>query len=158
MVIVMITGDLLAMSLTTDNVRPSPAPNAWRIGRLTMAGVAMGVGQLAFCVGVLAVGRFPLDLGIDALRTLAFVALVFSSQATIYAIRGRRHLWGARPSPWLVASSLADVLIAAALAIGGIAMAPLPALIVASTLAAAAALTLGLAVVKLPVFARLGIT
>jgi hypothetical protein len=37
-------------------------------------------------------------------------------------------------------------------------MAPLPALIVASTLAAAAALTLGLAVVKLPVFARLGIT
>jgi H+-transporting ATPase len=158
MVIVMITGDFLAMSLTTDNVRPSPAPNAWRIGRLTMAGVAMGVGQLAFCVGVLAVGRFPLDLGIDALRTLAFVALVFSSQATIYAIRGRRHLWGARPSPWLVASSLADVLIAAALAIGGIAMAPLPALIVASTLAAAAALTLGLAVVKLPVFARLGIT
>ena len=158
MVIVMITGDFLAMSLTTDNVRPSPAPNAWRIGRLTMAGVAMGVGQLAFCVGVLAVGRFPLDLGIDALRTLAFVALVFSSQATIYAIRGRRHLWGARPSPWLVASSLADVLIAAALAIGGIAMAPLPALIVASTLGAAAALTLGLAVVKLPVFARLGIT
>ena len=158
MVIVMITGDFLAMSLTTDNVRPSPAPNAWRIGRLTMAGVAMGVSQLAFCVGVLAVGWFRLDLGIDALRTLAFVTLVFSSQATIYAIRGRRHLWGARPSLWLVASSLADVLIAAVLAIGGIAMTPLPALIVASTLAAAAALAFGLAVVKLPVFARLRIT
>jgi H+-transporting ATPase len=84
--------------------------------------------------------------------------LVFSSQATIYAIRGRRHLWGARPSLWLVASSLADVLIAAVLAIGGIAMTPLSALTVASTLAAAAALTLGLAMVKLPVFARLRIT
>jgi len=28
MVIVMITGDFLSMSLTTDNVRPSPIPNA----------------------------------------------------------------------------------------------------------------------------------
>jgi len=32
MVIIMLTGDLLGMSLTTDNVRPSPTPNAWRIG------------------------------------------------------------------------------------------------------------------------------
>jgi H+-transporting ATPase len=29
MVIVMITGDFLSMSLTTDNVRPSTMPNAW---------------------------------------------------------------------------------------------------------------------------------
>ena len=58
MVIVMITGDFLAMSLTTDNVRPSPTPNAWRIGSLTIAGVVMGVCLLAFCSGVLAVGKF----------------------------------------------------------------------------------------------------
>ena len=32
MVIVMIAGDFLSMSLTTDNLRPSPMPNAWRIG------------------------------------------------------------------------------------------------------------------------------
>jgi H+-transporting ATPase len=157
MVIVMIAGDFLAMSLTTDNVRPSPLPNAWRIGRLTMAGVVMGVCQLAFCVGVLAFGKFRLSLGIDALRTLAFAALVFSSQSTIYAIRGRRHLWGARPSLWLAASSVADVLIASGLAVGGIAMTPLPALVVGGTLAAATALALSLAVVKLPILARLRI-
>ena len=46
------------MSLTTDNVRPSPHPNSWRIGRLTIAGFVMGLGQLAFCVAVLAVGDF----------------------------------------------------------------------------------------------------
>ena len=51
MVIVMIAGDFLAMSLTTDNVRPSPMPNTWRIGRLTMAGVILGVCLLAFCTG-----------------------------------------------------------------------------------------------------------
>ena len=44
-------------------------------------------------------GKFGLDLGIGALRTLAFVALVFGSQATIYAIRERRHLWGIAPEP-----------------------------------------------------------
>ena len=64
MVIIMITGDFLGMSLTTDNVRPSPLPNAWRIGNLTIAGVIMGVCELAFCTGVLAVGKFELDLGI----------------------------------------------------------------------------------------------
>ena len=42
MVIVMITGDFLAMSLTTDRVRPSKMPNSWRIGRITSASVDSG--------------------------------------------------------------------------------------------------------------------
>jgi H+-transporting ATPase len=157
MVIVMIAGDFLAMSLTTDNVRPSPMPNSWRIGGLTMAGVVMGICLLAFCSAVLAVGKFEMGLGIDELRTVAFIALVFGSQATIYAIRQRRHLWGSRPSLWLAVSSVADILIAATLAISGIAMTPLPASMVASTFAAAVALTFVLDLLKVPVFARLGI-
>ena len=32
MVLIMITGDFFGMSLTTDNVRPSAAPDAWQIG------------------------------------------------------------------------------------------------------------------------------
>ena len=157
MVIVMITGDFLSMSLTTDNVRPSPMPNAWRIGSLTMAGVIMSICLLAFCSGILAVGKFEMAFGIKALRTLAFTALVFGSQATIYAIRQRRHLWGSRPSLWLAASSVADVLIASILAVGGIAMTPLPPLVIAGTLAAATAFAFVLDVVKVPVFARLAI-
>jgi H+-transporting ATPase len=157
MVIVLITGDFLAISLTTDNVRPSPMPNAWRIGSLTMAGAMLGFCLLAFCAGVLAVGTYEMRLGIDAIRTLAFVALVFGSQAMLYAIRGRRHQWGARPSRWLVASSVADIVIASILAVGGISMAPLPAVLVVSALAAAAAFAFALAAVKVPVFARLGI-
>jgi hypothetical protein len=60
MIIVMMAGDLLGMSLTTDNVRPSLLPNSWRIGTLTIAGIFMGVSELAFCVGVLAFGHFHL--------------------------------------------------------------------------------------------------
>lgn len=158
MVIVMVAGDFLAMSLTTDNVRPSPLPSEWRIGSLTIAGAVMAVCLLAFCSTVLAAGNFGMGLGIGALRTLAFIALVFGSQATIYAIRQRRHLWGTRPSLWLAASSIADIAIASALAVAGIAMTPLPVLVVASTLIAATAFAILLDFVKLPVFRRLGIT
>ena len=157
MVIVMVAGDFLAMSLTTDNVRPSPMPNAWHIGSLTIAGAILGVCLLGFCSGVLAVGKFEMGLGIEALRTLAFTALVFGSQATLYAIRQRRRLWGSRPSLWLAGSSAADVLIASVLAAGGIAMTPLPAGVIAATLAAATAFAFVLDMVKIPVFARLGI-
>ncbi len=156
MVIVMVTGDFLTMSLTTDNVQPSPAPNVWRIGRLTIAGAIIGLCELGFCTAVLAVGEFRMALGTEALRTLAFVALVFGGEATLYAIRDRRRLWS-RPSRWLVVSSVGDLLIIAALAIGGIAMAPLPISAVAGTLAAAAAFGFVLDVVKLPVFSRLKI-
>ena len=157
MVILLIAGDFLAMSLTTDNVRASPEPNVWRIGGLTLAGTVLGVCMLAFCAAVLACGTFLLHLDIGALRTLVFVALVFASQATIYAIRQRRHLWGLRPSAWLIASSVADVLIAAVLAGAGIAMAPLPPLTIAAVLAAAVIFAFVLDAVKVPLFAYLRI-
>jgi len=157
MVIVMVAGDFLAMSLTTDNVRPSQRPNTWSIGRLTVAGVLLGFCLLIFCTGVLAVGQFGLHLGTAALQTLAFILLVFGSQGTIYAIRERRHMWNSRPSVLLVLSSIVDIAIASTLAVVGIAMAPIPFLLVAGTLAAAALFALVLDLVKVPVFAHLGI-
>jgi H+-transporting ATPase len=157
MVIVMISGDFLAMSLTTDNVHASPKPNAWLIGTLTMAGIVMGVCLLTFCSAILAVGRFAMHLPIQALQTLAFIILVFGSQAVIYAIRDRGHLWGSRPSRWLIISSVADILIASSFAVSGFAMTPLPVSLVVGTLAAAAVFAFLLDLVKLPVFARLKI-
>jgi H+-transporting ATPase len=133
-------------------------PNAWHIGVLTVAGVTLGICMLAFCGGVLAIGKFALDLGNGQLQTLTFAALVFGGQATIYSIRERRRLWTSRPSRWLVASSAADALIASTLAIGGIAMTSLPALIVAGTLGAAAVFAFVMDAVKVPLFARLKIS
>src|ERR1035438_5624722 len=102
MVIVMITGDFLAMSFSTDRVRPSGSPNSGPIGRITTDGVILGICFLGFCSALLAVGKRELRLGIEGLRTLAVVAIVFGSQATIYALRDRQHLWGLRPSVWLL--------------------------------------------------------
>jgi H+-transporting ATPase len=158
MVIVMISGDFLAMSLTTDRVRPSKTPNSWQIGRITSAGVMLGLCFLAFSSAILAVGKFQLHFGIEALQTLSVVGIVFGSQATTYVIRGRQHLWGLRPSVWLVLSSVADVLIISTLATFGVAMAPLPIAVIASEFAAAIAFGAILDVVKIPVFARLRIS
>jgi H+-transporting ATPase len=158
MVILMIVGDFLAMSLTTDRVRPSETPNAWQISRITGAGVILGVFFLAFCTAILAFGKFEMGLGVEELRTLSVVAIVYGSQATIYAIRDRRHLWGLRPTIWLVLSSVADLLIISTLANCGIAMASLPLRILGGEFAAAVAFGLVLNFVKIPVFARLKIS
>jgi H+-transporting ATPase len=62
-----------------------------------------------------------------------------------------------RPSLWLAGSSAVDVLIAATLATFGIAMAPLPALVVGGTLLAAAVFAFIVDFAKVPVFRRLRI-
>ena len=158
MVILMITGDFLAMSLTTDNVRPSASPNTWQIGRLTAGGVIIGSCDLLFCVAILAFGKFHLLLGLNALRTLAVVALVFSGEASLYAIRERRHLWNSRPGNWVIASTVGDLIIISTLAAFGLAMTALPLLIVMWTLGAAVAFAFVLDAVKVPVFHRLNIS
>ena len=157
MVIIMITGDFLGMSLTTDNVRPSPTPNAWRVGSLTIAGVFMGISELVFCTAVLAIGKFHLGLGIEALRTLAFLVIVFGNQATTYTNRSRQRLWSTRPSIWLVLSSVADLAIASTMANRGIAMAPLPVLVMGVMLAGTVVFAFLVDLVKVPIFNRLRI-
>ena len=104
---------------------------------------------------VLAIGKFHLGFGIAALRTLAFVVLVFSNQATTYMNRTRRHLWSIRPSLWLILSSVADLSIASTLASRGIAMAPLPLFVMGGTLLGAAVFAFLVDMVKVPIFHRL---
>jgi len=156
MVIIMVTGDFLTMSLTTDKVQASPLPNEWRIGNLTIAGAVLGFCLLGFCTAVLAFGHFSMALGTAALNTLALVALVFGSQTALYAVRERRRLWSL-PSLWLNVSSVANLLIISTLAVAGILMMPLPIVVVAGTLGAAVGFGFVLTVVKIPVFRRLRI-
>ena len=138
-------------------MQSSLLPKHWRIGKLTIAGLFMGVSELIFCGAVLAAGKFWLGLGIDALRTVSFLAIVFGSQAATYTNRERRRLGATRPSRMLVVSSVVDVAIASAQAAFGIAMTPLPALAVGGILFAAAVFAFVMDFAKVPVFSRLRI-
>jgi H+-transporting ATPase len=81
--------------------------------------------------------------------------LVYGSQAITYAVRDRRHLWGLRPTKWLVLSTCADVLFISILANRGIAMAPLSLTVLATLLGAAVMFWMVLNIVKIPTFRKL---
>jgi H+-transporting ATPase len=157
LVISMITGDFLSMLATTDNVTISEKPSVWNVAHLTIAGICLGVCDLAFCAGVLAVGKFRMGLGLEALRTLSIVTLIFSGQAILYVVRERRHLWSSRPSSWLMAASVADLLVIATLATRGILMKPLPVALIAVLLAVTVVFTLVLDLIKVRIFRHLQI-
>ena len=136
---------------------PLRAPNAWRIGQLTFAGVFVGTCELVFCTAVLAFAKLNLSFGIEMIRTLAFVVVVFGNEAATWTNRERGRMWFSRPSLWLVISSVVDLLIASTLSIYGIAMAPLPIFIVGAILMAAVIFAFILNFVRVPVFRYLRI-
>jgi H+-transporting ATPase len=158
MVIVMIGGDFLSMAYATDNVRPSGEPNRWDIGRITAASAILGACLLVFLTAVLATGQYGMRFDVPHLQTLCIIAIVFASQAVTYAIRDRRYSWGLRPTNWLIASTIADMLFISVLANRGIAMASLPIRVLACELVAAIFFGLLLSVVKVPIFRHLKIS
>jgi H+-transporting ATPase len=154
MVLMMVTGDFLAMSSSTDNVRPSPRPSVWKIGPLTVAGVTMGIFDLLFCVACFSAGRYLLNLDAGTLQTLTVVTLVFSGQAVFYVARERQHLWSSRPGKWLIISSAVDLTFISLLAVNGLLMRPLAITVVAGLFVAAVMFSLLLDSVKLVLFRR----
>jgi H+-transporting ATPase len=157
MVLMMVTGDFLAMSSSTDNVRPSPTPSVWKIGSLTAAGIIMGIFDLLFCLACFSTGRFLLNLDTGTLQTLTVVTLVFSGQAVFYVARERQHLWNSLPGKWLIICSAVDLTLISLLAVNGVLMRPLAIAIVAGLLAAAVIFSLLLDLLKVALFRRLRI-
>ena len=157
MVLMMVTGDVLAMSSSTDNVRPSSTPSVWRIGPLTLAGIGLGIVDLVFCVLCLATGKFVLGLDAETLRTLTVATLVFGGQAVFYVARERRHIWSSWPGRWLLVSSAIDLTLISTLALKGWLMAPLAPAVLAGVFVAALVLAVVLDGVKAVLFHALRI-
>jgi H+-transporting ATPase len=151
MVLMLVTNDFLAMSLTTDRASPSPLPSAWHMRDITAAAIVLGVCKLGFSTAVLLVAKYRLGLNPGELQTLAFVTLVFGAQALLYVVRERHRIWSSRPSHWVLVSSAADIVVVFALAGSGTLMEPLSWRVLAAVLVAAAAFALTLDQVKLPV-------
>ena len=153
MVLMLVTNDVLAMSLTTDRASPSPSPSQWRMRSVTGAAIALGACKLAFSTAMLSVAKFELGLGPAKLQTFAFVTVLFGSQGLIYVLRERRHLWSSLPSKWVFASSATDIAIVSSLALSGTLMVSLPWRLVVAIFGAVAAFTLILDQIKRPVTA-----
>jgi H+-transporting ATPase len=154
MVLMLMTNDFLAMSLTTDRASPSLSPSRWRMRNITGAAIALGICKLIFSTAMLTIGVFALGLGPEEMQTFAFVTLVFGAQAVLYVVRERRPMWNSRPSHWVLTASAIDIGIVSILALSGTLMAPLHVRVVMGTLVAAITFALILDRIKLPVTAR----
>ncbi len=92
----------------------------------TLAGVVRGWASWSLARPILAFGAYGMGSDIDALRTLAFIVIVFGNQTTTYTNRDRRHLWSSRPSGWLIVSSIVDLALASTLAVADAASGRIP--------------------------------
>ena len=103
----------------------SRRPNRWNTRAILLAATVLAACKLAFSLGVFLCGHYALALDMPHLQTLTFATLILSSQAGVYLLRERGHFWQSRPSPFLVASSVFGLSVAAILALAGILMPPL---------------------------------
>jgi H+-transporting ATPase len=144
MVLLKFAGDFAAMSVSTDQVIPSPQPDRWAVRPLTAAGLGLAALLLALSGAVFWVATNTLQLGIAEAQTLVFVWLVIGAgQAMIYVSRGRGFFW-TRPYPgrWLIVATVLDIGVVALLATQGWLMAAIPPILVGSMLFLAVAFLL----------------
>ena len=153
-VLLLFANDFVTMSIATDRVSFGAAPDRWDVRSLIGAAFGLSVVLLCFSFGIVWAGRTVFRLAVPALQTIVFVWLAFSGQATVYLVRERRHFWGTRPGSWLIASTLADLLLVGLLATRGWLMAPVAPATVLLLLGLAVAYLAGADLVKTRVFRR----
>ncbi len=155
MVLFLFLNDFLTMSLSTDRMAFSRLPNRWNTRAIVLAATVLAAGKLVFSLGVFLCGYYALHLDIAHLQALTFATLIFSSQAGVYLLRERGHLWQSRPSLFLVASSVFGLSVAAILVLVGILMPALKAWLLFAIAGTGLIWFAGLDWLKVWLFARL---
>lgn len=156
-VLLLFANDFVTMSISTDHVSFSLKPDKWDIKKLTIVGAIFAAFILAFSFAVLFFGRNVLYLSIEEIKTLVFLILVFTGQATVYLVRERHHFWHSKPSNLLICSSVMDIIVISILAIKGVLMAAISPEIVWGLLAAVLVYFACLDFLKMRIFKFFGI-
>lgn len=151
--LLLFANDFVTMSLATDRVGFSARPDRWQVSALSLAALGVAAPWLVVSFATYLIGLHVLDLGLPATQTLVFVMLVATGQATVYLVRERRHLWASRPSAWMLAATVADLVVVTLLATRGILMASVPLADIAVLLAGVGVATLLIDFVKGPLLA-----
>jgi H+-transporting ATPase len=98
-VLLMLLGNFVTMSVSMDQVAPSPEPDRWNVGQLMAAGSGLAILSLLLNVAVFWVATSTLRLSMAETQTLVFFWLVIGAgQALLYVTRGRGFFWE-RPYP-----------------------------------------------------------
>ncbi len=119
--------DFVSMSVGSDNVTVSDAPDRWSVREIVAVAALVGGLWLTVSFSLLYWALNVAHLAAGPLQTFFFVYLVLGSQATLFVMRERGRLWSSRPSTPLLLSVVGDVAVVATLAITGTLMVPISA-------------------------------
>ncbi|GAP12515.1 plasma-membrane proton-efflux P-type ATPase [Longilinea arvoryzae] len=155
MILLIFTNDFVTMSISTDQVKPSPLPNRWNVRSIVWGAVCIALPILALSFGIFWYAHSVLQLPLANLQTLLFVMLVYSGQGTIYLVRERGHFWLSLPSKWMLIGTSADILVVGLLATQGILMAPIQIMLVVEVFGVICVYLMALDLIKVPIFAKL---
>jgi H+-transporting ATPase len=122
-------GDFPAISLATDNVRPSKKPETWNIGGFVAVAVALGVAMAAETLLLLWIGwtHFGLATNDNALYTFSFLMLIYFAVFSTVSARERRWFWATLPSSIFLWALASEAIVGTVLAFIGLpGLIPLP--------------------------------
>lgn len=158
MALLLLGNDVASMSIMTDDVPFSKSPDTWNMQRFLAGSTLLALPQLAVSAVILWFARsiWP-ALSLSPLRTVTFLILVVSSQASIYLVRTPNHLWTSKPGSWLMVTSAADSAIATSLGVGGILMTAVSPGVAGAVIAAILTGTVLTDLIKVPIFRVLAI-
>jgi H+-transporting ATPase len=157
MVLLVFANDFVTMSLATDNVKHTSNPNKWNVRNITLASLPIGLllvveGALAILIGI---NYF--HLGLERLKTLVMLTLIFTSQFRVLIVRERSHFWNSRPGRGLLVSTISAIIAFALLGLFGVIVPSLSVGQILFTLVFSGLFTLVLDFPKCYVFRKVGL-
>jgi len=157
-VLLLFTNDFVTMSIASDRVLPSRLPQRWQVRKLMASAAILGVVSLVFSFSLYSIVRVHGDLSPAQLQTFLFLILVFTNQASVFALRTDGALWQVKPSRLLAMASTLDILVVGSLSTLGWLMAALPLGFVLLVLVLSVFFALALDLIKQGVLPRFGLT
>jgi len=141
MALLIFANDFVTMSLATDNVKYTSAPNKWNIRTITFASLIIGAMVLGGGTIALFIGTRYFHLRLAQLQTFITLMLIFTSQFNVYIVRERTHFWSSRPGRELMLSTAGALVLFSLLGVFGLIITPIPAYQVLFILGFSAAFT-----------------
>jgi H+-transporting ATPase len=125
MSLLVFANDFVTMSIATDRVKSTAAPNKWALKNITLAALVLGGCFAMEDLALIYIGLNQFQLDFAGLQTLVLLSLIFNTQFRILIVRERGHFWSSRPGRNLLIVNGLTVLGFAWLGILGIIIPPL---------------------------------
>lgn len=120
MSLLVFANDFVTMTIATDRVESTEAPNKWNLGSITVSSFFLGLLFAVEDLTIIWTGIHVFHFTFEQLQTLVLLALVFNTQFRMLMVRERKHFWSSRPSTYLLAINGATIIAFALLGVSGL--------------------------------------